>query len=115
MKDTHTLFDKDRLDLSSNQWAQRKKLYRRNGLKSGDWFTIMPNNLKLKHMRQGMVIQNTKHENIIYRVTRIDASVRKGFNAGRPCILVVETKDIGKEKVKVKELIDLSQFRLVIQ
>lgn len=120
VKDTQTLFEKDRGGLTKNAWSQRKKKYRLNGLKQGDWHSIRPNDLNIDDVREGMTIQNTQHEHLIYRIVRTKGitgrplTVRKGFNQGRRCILVIETKDIGTEKPPTKELMDLSRFRLLI-
>lgn len=65
-----------------------------------------------------MTIQNTRHEHIIYRVIAINETIRKGLRQGKPCVLVVETQHVGlgwdDKKRYIKELVDLSSFRLVI-
>ena len=118
VKDMQTLFDLERTGLTKNQWSQRKKAFIRNGLRQSDWYTIRPNALMLRHLRVGMTIQNTRHEHIIYRVIAINETVRKGTKKGKPCVLVVETQYVGLDwdvrRKYVKELIDLSSFRLVI-
>lgn len=119
VRDMQTLFDMERTGLTKNQWVQRKKAFIRNGLRRSDWYDIMPNNLKIGHLRVRMTIQNTRHEHLIYRVIAVDQKVRKGLRQGQECILVVETQYAGLEwdakKKYVKEIIDLSSFRLVIQ
>lgn len=52
-----TLFERDRPSLTRNQWTRRKQLYRRAGLKEGEWYTISLEGLTNGTVRIGLNIR----------------------------------------------------------
>jgi len=111
-----TLADIERTGLTDAEWDSRKRHYRLSGLKSGDWHSIRPDNLDIKHLRPGMMIENKTHKTR-YIIVRTDGRTDDRFQ--RPCIQVIAPEhqyyDYNVRKLFYKDIKDLSRFKLIIQ
>jgi hypothetical protein len=114
--DNRTLAEIEGQGLSASAWRARKFHYRRSGLKSGEWHLIRPNNLDMKLLRCGMVIENKMHGNR-YVIIQTNAFTTDRFQ--RPCIIVVppehEYMDYQVRKLYATSIVDVSRFKLVIR